>query len=118
MINTLLGMKIDIDTCRPVLANRSGGLSGPCIRPVAIHLVHKVYHHVARAAGVPIIGMGGITGWRDAVEFMLAGASAVSVGTALFTHPDAPLHIISGIEAYLQARGVKSAGEIVGMAHD
>lgn len=116
MINTLLGMKIDIDAQRPVLANRTGGLSGPCIRPVAIHLVQKVYTQVARSAGIPIVGMGGIANWRDAIEFMLAGATAVSVGTALFTHPDAPMRIIAGIEDYLRARGLDSVGDIIGAA--
>lgn len=118
MINTLLGMKIDINKRRPVIANRTGGLSGPCIRPVAIHLVDKVYRSVAKPAGIPIIGMGGITSWQDAIEFILAGATAVSVGTALFTFPDAPMGIIAGIEDYLRKNGMASVSELVGAVGD
>ncbi|HPF39030.1 MAG TPA: dihydroorotate dehydrogenase [Phycisphaerae bacterium] len=114
MINTLLGMKIDINKRKPVIANRTGGLSGPCIRPVAIHLVNKVYKAVARDAGVPIVGMGGISTWQDAIEFILAGATAVSVGTALFAHPDAPEHVVAGIEDYLRRNSVASVRELVG----
>jgi dihydroorotate dehydrogenase (NAD+) catalytic subunit len=114
MINTYLGMKIDVQTQRPVLANVSGGLSGPAIRPLAIYLVHQVYTSVAKAAGIPIIGMGGIRCWEDAVEFMLAGATAVSVGTALFVHPDAPMQIIDGLSEYLSQRGLSSPGELTG----
>ena len=114
MINTLLGMKIDIDKRKPVIANRTGGLSGPCIRPVAIHLVNKVYNQVAKQANVPIVGMGGITRWQDAVEFILAGATAVSIGTALFTHPDAPMRIISGIRSYLQDNEIDSIRDLIG----
>lgn len=115
MINTLVGMKIDIEKQRPVIANRTGGLSGPCIRPVAVHLVNKVYANVAKAAGIPIVGMGGIACWQDAIEFILAGATAVSVGTALFTHPDAPMGMIAGIEAYLRRHGIGSVTELVGV---
>lgn len=115
MINTFSGMKIDIERRRPVLANASGGVSGPAIRPMAIYLVNKVYREAAREAGVPIIGMGGIETWRDAVEFMLAGATAVAVGTALFVHPDAPIRIIEGISAYLSSQGLSSARELVGV---
>jgi dihydroorotate dehydrogenase (NAD+) catalytic subunit len=114
MVNTFLGMAIDVRTWRPVLANNSGGLSGPAIKPMAIHLVHRVWREVARAAGVPIIGMGGIQTWEDAVEFMLAGASAVAVGTALFVDPATPLRIVDGLRAYLAARGLRSVGELVG----
>ncbi|MCB9856063.1 MAG: dihydroorotate dehydrogenase [Phycisphaerales bacterium] len=118
MINTLLGMKIDINKRRPVIANRTGGLSGPCIRPVAIHLVNKVYNNVAKTAGIPIVGMGGITNWQDAIEFFLAGATAVSVGTALFTHPDAPMRIIAGIEDFLRKNGVASVRDLVGALNE
>ena len=114
LINTFVGMVIDIDRRRPVLANATGGLSGPAIRPLAIQLVHRVYRDVARPAGVPIIGMGGIANWRDAVEFMLAGATAVSVGTALFVNPTVPLQIIDGLNSYLQKNGMSSVSELVG----
>jgi len=118
MVNTFLGMAIDIETWRPVLANQSGGLSGPAIRPMAIYLVHRVWRDVARQAGVPIIGIGGIRDWRDAVEFMLAGATAVSVGTALYVDPTTPIRIIDGLAAYLARRGLRSVSELVGGALD
>ncbi len=114
MINTFVGMKIDIAARRPVLANGTGGLSGPAIRPLAVALVYRVYREVARDAGIPIIGMGGISDWPDAVEFMLAGATAVSVGTALFTHPDAPLRIIDGLEAHVEECGFTSVESLTG----
>ncbi|MBN2560849.1 MAG: dihydroorotate dehydrogenase [Phycisphaerae bacterium] len=116
MVNTFAGMAIDVETWRPVLANRSGGLSGPAIRPMAVHLVHRVWREVTREAGVPIIGMGGIGSWRDAVEFMLAGASAVAVGTALFADPTAPIKVIEGLSAYLGRRGLTSVSALVGGA--
>ena len=114
MVNTFLGMAIDIRTRRPALANRSGGLSGPAIRPLAVYMIHKVWREIARDAGVPIIGMGGITCWQDAVEFLLAGASAVSVGTALFVDPTTPIKIIDGLEAYLREQGLAHVGDLVG----
>jgi dihydroorotate dehydrogenase len=114
MVNTFLGMAIDVRTRRPKLANRSGGLSGPAIRPMAVYLVHRVWREVARGAGVPIIGMGGVASWEDAVEFMLAGASAVAVGTALFVDPTAPVKIVDGLQAYLGERGLGGVAELVG----
>jgi len=114
LVNTFVGMSIDVETHQPRLANRSGGLSGPAIKPLAVHLVHQVYREVARRAGVPIIGMGGIETWPDAVEFLLAGASVVAVGTALFVNPTAPVEIIEEIEAYLGRRGLDSVADIVG----
>ncbi|SPF32146.1 dihydroorotate dehydrogenase or Fe(III)/Cr(VI)/U(VI) reductase, catalytic subunit [Candidatus Desulfosporosinus infrequens] len=113
LINTLLGMRIDIDQQRPVLANTFGGLSGPAIRPVAVRMVWQV----AQASDLPIIGMGGITTWQDAVEFLLAGATAVSIGTGNFVNPQAPLEILQGIEKYCTDRGFASVRELVGMAH-
>ena len=101
VINTLYGMAINVETWKPMLANRTGGLSGPAIKPVALYMVHRVYTQVARDKGVSIIGMGGITDWRDAVEFLLAGATAVAIGTALFVDPQAPIHICDGLSAYL-----------------
>ena len=114
VINTLRGMVINVDTWKPVLANRTGGLSGPAIRPVAVQMVHRVYTAVARDAGVPIIGMGGIASWRDAVEFLLAGAAAVAVGTALFVDPRSPVPLVEGLRRYLAGRGLTSVRDIIG----
>lgn len=114
VINTLSGMAINVDTWRPMLANRSGGLSGPAIKPVGLYMVHRVYQAVARPAGIPIIGMGGIMSWRDAVEYLLAGASAVAVGTALFIQPDAPIRICNGLSDYLRGRGLHSIRDLIG----
>jgi dihydroorotate dehydrogenase (NAD+) catalytic subunit len=113
MINTFVGMAIDVERREPVLANMTGGLSGPAIKPLALNLVHKVYTAVARPAGIPIIGMGGIQNWRDAVEFMLAGATAVGIGTALFVDPTTPLRVLSGMEDYLRRHGLASARDLV-----
>ena len=114
IINTLYGMAINVNTWKPMLANRTGGLSGPAIKPVALYMVHKVYSQVAREARVPIIGMGGICAWRDAVEFFLAGATAIAVGTALFVDPRTPLHICEGLGRYLSDRGLASIRELIG----
>ena len=113
LINTLLGMRIDINQQRPVLANTFGGLSGPAIRPVAVRMVWQV----AQAVDLPIIGMGGITTWQDAVEFLLAGATAVSIGTGNFVNPQAPLEILEGIEKYCLDYGYASVRELVGLAY-
>ena len=118
LVNTFVGMVVDIEQWRPALANGSGGLSGPAIRPLAVHLVHRVYREVAREAGIPIIGIGGIQCWQDAVEFMLAGATAVSVGTALFVDPSTPIKIIDGLSAYLADRDLARATDLVGRLHD
>ncbi|MGD0542531.1 MAG: dihydroorotate dehydrogenase [Tepidisphaeraceae bacterium] len=114
MINTFTAMAIDIHKKRPRLANVTGGLSGPAIKPIALHLVSRVYRTVAKSAGVPIIGMGGIQFWSDAVEFILAGASAVGVGTALFIDPAAPNKISQGIRQYMQRDGIENLGELIG----
>ncbi|AFV02477.1 Dihydroorotate dehydrogenase, catalytic subunit [Dehalobacter sp. UNSWDHB] len=113
LINTLLGMQIDLNAQKPVLANTMGGLSGPAVRPVAVRMVYQVYQTVK----LPVIGMGGILTWQDAIEFMLAGASAVSIGTANFGNPLAPVEILEGIKAYCNQRGYQSVGETVGLAH-
>ena len=113
LINTLLGMRIDLKTRKPVLANTMGGLSGPAVLPVALRMVYQVY----KAVDLPIIGMGGISNWQDAVEFMLAGASAVSIGTANFVDPLAPLEIVNGLEEYCRREGYDSIQELVGLAH-
>ena len=106
--------QIDVTTRRPLLANNTGGLSGPAIHPVAVYMVHRVYTEVARAAGIPLIAMGGVQHWRDAVEFLLAGATGVAVGTALFTDPACLLHIRDGIAAYCAEQGAGGVGEIIG----
>lgn len=110
LINTLLGMRIDIKTRRPILHNNMGGMSGPAVFPVAVRMVYQV----AQATKLPIIGMGGISTGRDAVEMMLAGASAVAVGTACFRDPYAPIKVRDGIEAYCKEQGVSNVSEIVG----
>lgn len=112
MINTLVGTKIDIETQKPVLGNVVGGLSGPCIRPVAVRMVYQV----AQRVHVPIIGMGGIMNWQDAIEFILAGASGVAVGTANFVQPDIAERIAEGMLAYMDRKGIKNISEIVGAA--
>jgi dihydroorotate dehydrogenase (NAD+) catalytic subunit len=112
LINTLLGMKIDVRTRRPVLGNIMGGLSGPAIKPVAVRAVWQVYN----AVKLPIIGMGGISSIDDALEFILAGASAVAVGTANFVNPRATVEIIEGIERYLAENGINDINDLVGAA--
>ena len=110
LINTISAMSIDIETRRPVLANKTGGFSGPAVKPVAVRMVYET----AQAVKIPIIGMGGIMNGNDAIEFFLAGASAIAVGTANFVDPFAPLKVIDGINAYLDNHGYKSISDIVG----
>lgn len=110
LINTVVGMTIDIDSFKPKLTTVTGGLSGPAIRPIAVRMVWQV----AQAVDVPIIGMGGIVEARDAIEFLLAGATAIAVGTANFMNPSAALEIIEGLEGFLRGKGYRSIGEIVG----
>ena len=114
MINTLTAMAIDVERRRPVLANVTGGLSGPAIRPVAVYMVHRVYTQVARPAGVPIIAMGGIQYAGDALEFLLAGATALAVGTALFVDPACIVSIKRGIAEYLDRHGWGDIRQIIG----
>ena len=110
LINTILGMKIDIHTKRPVLANNVGGLSGPAVKPVAVRMVWQV----ANAVKVPLIGMGGIMTGEDAVEFMLAGATAVAVGTGMFKDPEMSVKVVNGIEKYLKDKGINDVKELIG----
>lgn len=114
LVNTFTAMVVDVEKRRPMLANDTGGLSGPAIKPIAVHMVHQVYTKVARDAGVPIIGMGGIQTWRDAVEFLLAGATGLAIGTSLFIDPTCITSIRQGIGAYLDRQGCASIGEIIG----
>lgn len=110
LINTLLGMKIDIEKRKPVLANNTGGLSGPAIRPVAVRMVYEV----AKAVDIPILGMGGIVKGEDAIEFMLAGASAISIGAGNFIDPYTSLNVISEIENYMKKHNIENINDIVG----
>ncbi|MCK5114699.1 MAG: dihydroorotate dehydrogenase [Phycisphaerae bacterium] len=114
LINTLTAMAIDIDTQRPILANKTGGLSGPAIRPVAVYMVHRVYTQVAKPAGIPIIGMGGIQYASDAIEFLLAGATGLALGTSLFVDPRCIVEIKNGIRKYLADRDKSSVQDIIG----
>jgi dihydroorotate dehydrogenase (NAD+) catalytic subunit len=110
LINTLTGMAIDIERRVPILANVSGGLSGPAIRPVALYMVRQV----VKAVRIPVIGVGGIMDYRDALEFLIAGARAIQVGTANFVHPQTAVHIIDGLRGFCQDQGVSSIEEIIG----
>ena len=110
LINTLLGMRIDIRSRRPILRNNVGGLSGPAVFPVAVRMVWQV----ANAVRIPVVGMGGITTAEDAIEMMMAGASAVQVGAAIFTDPYAPVKIIEGMESWLDEQGIPAVSDIVG----
>ncbi len=114
MINTFTAMVIDIETRKPVLANRTGGLSGPAIKPVAVYLVSKVYNEVAKGAGIPILGMGGIRNTSDAIEFLIAGASAVGIGTANFTDPETPIKIIDGLKKYCSLHNITNIKDLIG----
>ena len=111
-INTVLGMRIDTKKRRPILGTGSGGLSGPAIRPIAVHITYQV----AQAVSIPIIGAGGVTSAEDALEFLMAGASAVQVGTATFADPLAPLRVIEGLAAYVRSHGLTSIRELIGVA--
>ena len=111
-INTVLGMRIDVKKRRPILGTGSGGLSGPAIRPIALHITYQV----AQAVSIPIIGAGGIATTEDALEFLMAGASAVQVGTATFADPLAPLKVIEGLADYVRANGLSSIRDVIGVA--
>jgi dihydroorotate dehydrogenase (NAD+) catalytic subunit len=113
-INTVKAIAIDAETGRPILANKFGGLSGPAIKPIALRCVYDVY----RSVDVPVIGCGGISNWQDAVEFILAGASAVQIGTAVaFKGVKVFGSVAKGIEDYLKQKGFKNVKDIVGLAH-
>lgn len=110
MINTLTGMRIDINTRRPIIRNNTGGLSGPAVFPVAVRMVWQA----ASAVKIPIIGMGGISTWQDAVEMLIAGASALQIGTVLFSDPYAPIKICDGLSKFMDESGIKSISELSG----
>mgnify|MGYP001000386684 CR=1 FL=1 len=112
LINTLLGIKIDIKTQKPLLGNITGGLSGAAVRPVGVRMVWQV----SQAVSIPVLGMGGITTWEDAVEYFLAGAQMISVGAACFKNPYAPFSILDGVQTYCEAQGVNDVNELVGKA--
>lgn len=110
LINTLLGMRIDLNTRRPILRNNTGGLSGPAVLPVAIRCIHQVY----QAVRIPILGMGGVSSGEDAAELMMAGAAAVGVGTATISDPMAPVRILEELEAFCRSHGVESVSSLTG----
>jgi len=114
MINTFTAMVIDIETDKPVLANRTGGLSGPAIKPIAVYLVNKVYNEVTKNTGIPILGLGGIRTALDAVEFIIAGASAVAVGTSNFIEPDCAVKIVNGIRNFCVRKNIANIKDLVG----
>jgi dihydroorotate dehydrogenase (NAD+) catalytic subunit len=110
MINTITGMKIDIHKRKFALANKTGGLSGPAIKPVAVRMLYQAAH----AVKIPIIGMGGIANAEDAIEFLMAGASAVAVGAMNFVNPYTTIEVVEGIEAYMKQYGVEDVNELIG----
>lgn len=110
LINTLTGMRIDIRTRRPIIRNNTGGLSGPAVFPVAVRMVWQV----SSAVQIPIVGMGGISTWQDAVEMIMAGASAIQIGTVLFSDPYAPVKIVEGLRNYLEEQGIDSITKLTG----
>jgi dihydroorotate dehydrogenase (NAD+) catalytic subunit len=114
LVNTFTAMVIDIESRKPVLANRTGGLSGPAIKPIAVYMVSKVFSEVTKGTKVPILGMGGIRTASGAIEFLLAGASAVAVGTSTFIEPASAIKIIEGIKKYCESHSVNKVSELTG----
>ncbi len=113
LVNTFLAMKIDTKTKKPLLGNIFGGLSGGCIMPIAVRMVYQIFD----AVKIPIIGMGGIENYNDALEFIMAGASLVSIGSAIFSNPILPIEVINGIENYLKENNIKDIKDLIGIAH-
>lgn len=113
LINTLLGMAIDVNKRQPILANTFGGLSGPAVKPVALRMVYQVYN----AVSIPLIGMGGITSAKDVLEFIMAGAQAVSIGSGLFANPELPLQILNDLKQFMLEKGISDINDLVGVAH-
>ncbi len=123
LVNTFTAMVVDIEKQRPVLANGTGGLSGPAIKPIAVFMTHRVYTQVAKPHNIPIIAMGGIQTWQDAAEFLLAGATGLAVGTALFIDPSIPNKIVEGLKGYLARKKLGDVNQLIGAlqppaAHD
>lgn len=114
LINTVVGTSVDIDTWRPRLTNNRGGLSGPAIKPIALAKVRQVFNHT----DLPIIGIGGISNYRDVVEFMLCGATAVEIGTALFVQPDIPVRIVADLGEYLRKRKLTAVTDLIGQLEE
>ena len=112
LINTITGMKIDINRRKFVLANKTGGMSGPAIKPVAVRMVYEC----AQAVKIPIIGMGGISKWQDAVEFIMAGADAVQIGSATFANPNVALEVAEGLRRFMKTHGYHNLKEMKGIA--
>ena len=110
LINTLTGMRIDIRTRRPIIHNNTGGLSGPAVFPVAVRMVWQA----AQRVKIPVVGLGGISTWQDAVEMLLAGATALQIGTVLFQDPYAPVKILEGLSRFLEEEGLSSVTELTG----
>ena len=117
LINTFTAMVIDIEARKPVLANRTGGLSGPAIKPIAVYLVNKVYNEVAKDANIPILGMGGIQTVSDALEFIIAGATAVAIGTSTFVYPDTAEKVTLGLANYCKSKGISDIRDLIGSLH-
>jgi len=114
LANTTPAMAVDVRTRRPRLANVTGGMSGPAVHPAAVKLVYDVHRLVAKATATPLVGIGGVMTWEDAAEFILVGATAVEMGTALFVDPRSPLKVVKGLEKWVRQQGVTSIGELVG----
>jgi dihydroorotate dehydrogenase (NAD+) catalytic subunit len=114
LINTFTAMVIDIEKRRPVLANRTGGLSGPAVKPIAVYLVNKVYNEVAKDAGIPLLGLGGIRSAADAIEFLIAGATTVAIGTASFVEPSCAAGVVAGLEDYCRRNGIAKLSDLIG----
>src|SRR5882672_4024379 len=117
LVNTFTAMAVDIWKKKPRLANVTGGLSGPAIKPIALHLISRVYRNIAKSTGTPLIGMGGVQTWQDAVEFLLAGSSAVAIGTALFVDPATPNKICEGLAEYMAKWKIERLGDLIGALH-
>ena len=113
LVNTFLAMKIDTKTRKPLLGNTFGGLSGACIRPIAVRMVYQVY----KAVKIPIVGMGGISNYNDALEFIMAGAALVSIGAGIFSNPILPIEVIDGINNYLKENNIQNIKDLIGAAH-
>lgn len=114
LINTVSAMAIDVESRTTRLSRGAGGMSGPAIHPLAVRMVHDVYHHVARDAKIPIVGLGGVDVWQDAAEFVLAGATCVGIGTGLFVDPRTPIAVIKGLDRWVERQGCSSIRELIG----